>query len=427
MTRSLRLVSSVLAASLTAPLAGAGVLVVDAANGPFTDLQPAVDAAQPGDTLLVRSGAYDSVLVNAKPLSIVGDAGADVQISGAVRVRSLPAGGVFTLANVTATGVAGTLPTRYGLYLSDNQGAVRVANSFFTGAPSAGGAQADGADGMYSDLSPDVVATRCGFFGGAGRNGLDDAGTSGAGVRATSSTVALWDCVLEGGDGQQGVTNFAPDGGHGGAGLRAHGATLFLSGCFAYGGDGGNGSNPGQPLFSLGGTGGHGLSLQAGSIVTRLDVLATGGTGGENWLGILLNGHAPDGFPTFVNASQLVDLAGSARELQAEAVVRDGASLALTLRGEPGDRVGLLLDRATAHDYLPLLFGVACVPVARPQRALLVGTLPGSGELAVALPVAWLVGSEVDDLLHVQPVFRGSSGAIRLGSSLSVAVLDPSL
>lgn len=404
-------------------IATADVLVVDASSGPFTDLQAAVDAAQPGDALLVKSGSYTTFLVNAKPLAIVGDEGADVQIVGAVRVRSLPRDSVLLLSNLNATGTSGTSSARYGLYVVDNQGAIRVSNSSFRGAAGAGGTQKDGADGLYCQLSADLVVTRCELTGGAGLNGLDDAGTSGAGARITGSTVAFYDCTLEGGDGQVGITNFAPDGGHGGAGLRAQDATLFLSGCSAHGGDGGNGSNPGQPLFSLGGNGGDGLWLQGNSLAVLLDVPANGGLGGEIWVGIMQQGHAPDGADRV--GSQFVDLPGSARELQASAVVRNGSSLALTLRGEPGDRVGLWLDRRTVHVFWGLFSGVLIVPITFPPFALWLGTLPGTGTMVVSLPIAWLAGGDVEDVLFLQPAFRTPSGSVRVGSGLGVTVLDP--
>ncbi|MFO1077037.1 MAG: hypothetical protein U1E73_04840 [Planctomycetota bacterium] len=48
--------------------------VVDIANGPganFTQIQPAITAAAPGDRILVRSGSYDTFVLG-KPLSILG-------------------------------------------------------------------------------------------------------------------------------------------------------------------------------------------------------------------------------------------------------------------------------------------------------------------------------------------------------------------
>jgi len=68
------------------------VIVVDAGGGATYALQPAVDAADDGDTLLVKSGTYAWFAVSNKAIAIVGDAGALVHINGAVRVRNLAAG-----------------------------------------------------------------------------------------------------------------------------------------------------------------------------------------------------------------------------------------------------------------------------------------------------------------------------------------------
>src|SRR5437867_7856524 len=93
---------------LLAPAARAGnVLVVDASGGgAFTQIQPAVDAAADGDTILVKSGTYGSFVVGDKGLAIVGDAGASVQVAGAIRARNLAAGRTLVLENLDATGIS---------------------------------------------------------------------------------------------------------------------------------------------------------------------------------------------------------------------------------------------------------------------------------------------------------------------------------
>src|SRR5262245_6669651 len=66
-----------IAALLTAaPLARAGVLVVSRTPGPgidFTQIQPAVNAAVDGDTILVRNGSYMPFKIDGKSLTVVAD------------------------------------------------------------------------------------------------------------------------------------------------------------------------------------------------------------------------------------------------------------------------------------------------------------------------------------------------------------------
>ncbi len=48
----------VLAAALTVPALGREIVVDLNGGGDFTEIQPAIDAAEDGDTVLVRSGEY---------------------------------------------------------------------------------------------------------------------------------------------------------------------------------------------------------------------------------------------------------------------------------------------------------------------------------------------------------------------------------
>lgn len=59
-----------------APIARAATYVVDASNGPGTDfrrLQAAIDCAVDGDVLLVRRGAYGSIDIQGKALTVIGN------------------------------------------------------------------------------------------------------------------------------------------------------------------------------------------------------------------------------------------------------------------------------------------------------------------------------------------------------------------
>ena len=86
---SSRLPASTILASLllaaAAPSAQSKVWVVDASGGgDFLDLEPAVQTAAPGDTLLVRSGVYGATSIS-KALSVIAESG--VQPQGLVWTR----------------------------------------------------------------------------------------------------------------------------------------------------------------------------------------------------------------------------------------------------------------------------------------------------------------------------------------------------
>ncbi len=131
----------------TAPLATAlllslaanaqSVLVVDLQGGPgsqFTQIQPAIDAAAPNDTIVVRPAVgpapYRGFRVD-KPLRIIGEPGARVGSSAtvvplaraAMEVRGIPAGSAVTLCGLEEDYED---PFTCGLWIDDNRGAVFV-------------------------------------------------------------------------------------------------------------------------------------------------------------------------------------------------------------------------------------------------------------------------------------------------------------
>lgn len=81
------------------------VLVVDDDGGPLVDhttIQAAIDAASPGDLVLVRPGAYDA-FVSTKGLTLVGDDGALVRAG--TTILSLPAGEPVALSKLELAGL----------------------------------------------------------------------------------------------------------------------------------------------------------------------------------------------------------------------------------------------------------------------------------------------------------------------------------
>lgn len=113
-------------------LAGASLAqstwIVDANGGPgtqFRDLGAAVDAAAPGDRILVRAGRYNALGIG-KPLSILGDAGAVVSggfVFG-LRISGIPAGTTLAIRGLELT----TVPVGTALVVSDCPGSVLLEN-----------------------------------------------------------------------------------------------------------------------------------------------------------------------------------------------------------------------------------------------------------------------------------------------------------
>ena len=424
-----RISSALLGALCLAATAPAGVLVVDpSGSGDFTALQSAVDGAADGDTLLVHSGVYSTCVVSNKALSIVAAIGADVQVVGGVRVRTLAAGKTVVLARLKAVGSITADPlTAYGLHLIHNAGHLRVEQCQLTGAGgSASLATRDGFDGVRVDSCADValVGTTC--KGGSGLNGGSRGafpGTSGAGMRAIASSVTLYDDTLLGGVGMDGT--FASgnwNGGHGGAAYSGAGSTLFVSGSTCTGGDGGDGQTT-NCFTSEGGNGGAGIALTSGG--DQAHVLATPAAGGWGGAGILVfcapvagpQAPARSGAP-----AQFVDLTGSAHRLSAPVPVHEAAPATLTFTGQPGDHVALLLSRTVGATFVPAQSGV--VLVAPPYRTLQLGTVPASGALTVQLPMPDL-GAGIDAIrLFAQSSFTDAGGSSVLGSPATLVVLD---
>ncbi len=94
------------AAAFLPALASAGVLVVGppGSGAAFSDVQPAIDAAQPGDTILVLAGSYGPANI-AKPLQILGVGSNRVTLTGpdtapVLEVSAIPAGETLVVAGI---------------------------------------------------------------------------------------------------------------------------------------------------------------------------------------------------------------------------------------------------------------------------------------------------------------------------------------
>jgi hypothetical protein len=393
-----------------APLANAnGIRNVDQpALGTFTSLQAAIDAAGEGDLLLVERGSYLTGTIDGKSLSIVAMPGDNDKDTRAIIVRNLAPHQAVLLSGLE---IAGT--TTAGVFLQNNQGHVRMQGCYVVG----------GKSGSYPNyvVHPGVRITEClrtvlvdcwveGGF--AGQPSGEPPIPGGHGVDATNSSVALFDCTVIGGRGSE---ETAPTGGKGGDGLHITGWGAFVSGTVLKGGNGGGGDYIG---CNAGGTGGDGLDLTS-TQVQLLDTVPAPGGGGWSSCGPF----SPPGLAIDNHGGIVTTLPGSARVLASTRLASDAAPLALTITGEPGDRVWLFSSYTPAHLILPGL-GIWSVPRPAFTPMAPLGTLPASGTLTANVPVHALPAGAPQGVLYAQALVIDSVGKGFLSSPLHVGVVD---
>lgn len=253
----------VVAGMLCAVAAGAQrrVLVVDSQNRPgthFTAIQPALDAADHGDIVVVRTGAYAQGFVTDKGVALLAEPG--THVDRPVRIEGVPAGATFTLQNVRIGGFQHEPKIQVGncagRVLLENVEALTSLVLFPNEYPT-----------LAVEASTQVVLSRSRLLGIPA-------------VSATNSTLLATDSECHGSNGSVGHGEFVA-----GAGVRATGSTVVLSRCSLRGGsmNGFRIEIPAHPALVSDGsswtiTGLAGQTIVAGS-QPRAAVPAIGGTG----------------------------------------------------------------------------------------------------------------------------------------------------
>jgi hypothetical protein len=199
------------------------IWIVDAASGPgtnFTDLPPAVAAAQDGDTILVRAGSYSATTITGKALVIRGSGAASTQVASLV-AGNVPASGHLLIAGMRASsGIGITGPARVVLLdcrawgvsgqtagsalVVDGGALVHATRCELTGGnlTSSGGSLVPAGHGAWVTTNSRLIATACTFRGGsasASTSSWPTSGGSGVLVFGADVELAASDCF--GGDG----------------------------------------------------------------------------------------------------------------------------------------------------------------------------------------------------------------------------------
>lgn len=378
-----------------------------------------MDASQDGDVLLVRGGSYAGFVITDKALSVVADAGAQVTVANGTRVRDLAPTRTVALIDLGLQGAPSmTDPlVATGLTLTNNSGPVRVERCRLAGAWAPSGSP------LSVTTCADVALTACTLSGlGYVGSGCGTTGTPGLTVQG-GSVVSLYGCIVQGSNGAQGGCNC--DGGFGGPGARVLQSTLFSSNSTFTGGRGGDAVTSAFPAGAYGGDGGDGIFCGQGT-VRILDSATAAGSAGRcfdsscgNWGG--------DGSPGLARrGSTFVDIAGSARTLSSHAIVHGGTTESFTVRGDPGDLVGLYVSPTTIGSFVPAWHGMLFVPL-RPApaatRLLYLGVVPQSGALEFPLAISTLPPGVQSQTSFIQASLLTTQGQRYLSSVRTLVTL----
>ncbi len=446
MRASLTLAAALVAPWL-APLARADVRVVGPSPAPYAEIQAAVDVANDGDVVLVKSGLYGTVQVLDKELAIVAEANASAQVTGGIRVRNLAATRSVVLSGLTSTGTHAALATRHGLLVQNCAGSVRVVSCTLSGAllVEGFGVCQDGA-GARVENSTDVaflstVATGSSNGGGSFQN----IGDGGHGCFAQSSRLTAYDVQFRGGFPAIGYGDTMgcpplPDPwpsswlGAPGEGMRAEGGELFASNTLFRGVSGTNAQCDGGGGCFCQTEGANALVHDGGA--AHVQLLAAGlfpGAAGINTTGTECGGLGGGGppcsnCPTPPSGQGLVGAAtqfpGSPRVLSATRIAREGGSVTLTFQGLPGDVVQLLSARSPSRILLPSSSGALLLKREHIRPVQNLGTIPSSGTLTATFTVGELGSGISSRLLHVQSLHTSTTGSTILGSAQVILLLD---
>lgn len=428
MSRAGNSLVTVLALALATPAVLADVLVVAPAGAPFTQINAAVAAAQPGDIVLVKSGTYDHVSIGNKSVSIIADAGATaVEVDG-IGIANLKAPNFVVLRGLTVPNP--TLPELPGFSTTACTGAVRVEQCSFTGMAGGPpnwvtGATGYATDGANLSSSSQVSFAHCSFVGGKGWAGTQEFNPweGGYGLNTFQSSVSLWQCSLTGGAGGDGNADGQPT--TGGTGAVLSGGTTVLDGCTLTGGTGGKGVS--TWLGGPGGTGGD-AALTIGGLLRHTDTAFVVGAGGPGGIGMFGGPPGAVGAP----GGGLVVLSGSAeaytdtaRDLTVNSPVRSGQVATFQFGVVSCDAVLLVYSATTQGLWLGGPQGTLIPGLPLGTLGLALPCATGSQPLAATIPAlpAGIGGVNV----FVQALHVNATSGSQLGPFTVLTLLHPSI
>jgi len=399
----------------------------------FTQIQPAIDAAQSGDLIVVHAGSYRGFSLQ-KGLTILGTgAGNTSVVRGTVMVTGVPGFERAVLSGLSLRPMVeyfdvdnqqNVLASPLALGVDSNLGPVILDNLEF--------------DNPLGELGPRVSINECadarlyqcvvkGYGSFSFANGMD-------GVQVVNSHVEVVDSYLRGGDG--GADWYGGPGGLGGDGLDASNSIVSVHRSTCLGGDGGDAGDDNTAVV-IGGDGGHGLRLDGGSVALiggipsdRLEP-GPGGiatcwlscTDGAPGFGLLLLGASVARHSGVTIVSESVTPGSVASPavpadptLHRTGLLKAGDVQTFSITGPPGEAVTFHFGRKAVVLPGPL---PGMDNLVTHDRSIQLGPIPPTGELQFNFTIP--TGLPAGFTLFAQAEITSASGP-RLTSSLPLVV-----
>jgi len=409
--------------------------VDDDAPADFATIQAAVDAAQPGDIVLVRAGVYDGFSLLAKGVAVIADADADVEVRTPVKISDLPAGEVASLRGLRCAVFVGR-----ALAAVDCDGSIWIEDCHWTA----------GFSLFFDKSSPDVMPhgasfercvdvtlQRSQFRGGPGGNvgAFGQPYPGGSGLYLQQSTAVVSGSETSGGGGADAPHDESYWGGTGGDGIQARESVLFVGGLISSGGTGGWGDEDfdlftGTSQCGRGGDGGSGIRLTwtdtfAPSFLMLRDQVYSGGLPGLGLCapagnpGQALVLHAPSS-----QTHTVVTTAGVERGFWASSPVRMGTNARLYFQGLQGDFAFAIVS--ANRTFLPLPDQALPLVAADLGSIVPLAALSGNGLSITQIPVP-LFAPGLDGLMVTLQAgtLESGTGQFQLAPASALSVLNP--
>lgn len=233
-----------LAAAALAAVLGAGatahatdLLLVDpSVPTAYTQIQPAIDAANANDIIVVRpladiNARYEPFVLGGKSLTIVGQGTLGTIRATTMEITDTPSTDIIIVRGLAFEAPAGVA----GISMASGAAIVRLEDLVAVGG--VGDTVAPG-PGLYATASDSVIINNCQFTGGAALAGAPV--TEGApGVQGVAAKLMIRGGTYVGGAGANGTVGVTSDGGRGGPGVQTQGGWQLLSDSNVIGGAGG--------------------------------------------------------------------------------------------------------------------------------------------------------------------------------------------